>query len=199
MARYIKINYNIDLSIYKNQLVDRPGDPRYAPIEVDELIAIVPELGKINTALNKVGWTMFKPKTMTLPAGAASFPHIDSSLDGTPLSLSMNIPIQNGASMTTKWVDIPNFDREEILWRTLKPAVYHEETNAGTIVDTYCVDSMLLDGMYIIKTDEPHTVDGRHSLVPRSMISIRWANIINRRVMTWDQREILLDAINQLN
>ncbi len=194
MERYVKLNFDIDLSKYSDELLLRVGDPIYNPIEVDQLCGIVPELMALNNRMIENGIVMFKPKTMTTFAGSFTGIHIDNAQnDSRPIDLGMNIPIENGTSMTTRWYNFSDIDDTKFYWKYgfLNPCkdMSYDDTVA------YRTDSMLLDGPYLFNSGEPHNVDGKYSTVNRSMLSIRWWDVAENRLVRWSDRQRLIDII----
>jgi hypothetical protein len=199
--RYQKLQWNVDLAPHKNALLNRSGDARYNAIEVDLLCSIVPELGELNSLLKTKSWSMFKPKTMTLPPRAWGGIHVDSSAGTHVIDCGFNIPIDNGPGMTTRWYDLSDINGpfETINWTANRlQGNYHQtaeestwfRNNANWLVAERCIDTMLLDGTYLFYSGEPHNVDGRHSNKPRSMLSIRWMNLETNMLMTWADRAV---------
>jgi hypothetical protein len=197
MERYVKLNLDIDLSNYVDRLLFRPGNPIYNPIEVDELCYIVPELADLSNKTKAHNIVLFKPKTMISFAGSFTGIHIDSSQnDSLPIDLGMNIPIENGTAMTTRWYKFSNIENSDFYWKygfidPLRGRSYEELIGNQ-------VDSMVLDGPYLFNSGEPHNVDGRHSTVNRSMLSVRWWDIVNNRLVRWSERQRLIDIINSV-
>jgi hypothetical protein len=138
---------------------------------------------------------------MVLPPRAWGGIHIDSSAGKHVIDFGFNIPIDNGAGMTTRWYDLSNIDAplDTINWTANRlQKGYHQTANeskwfrdnADWLVTERCIDSMLLDGTYLFYSGEPHNVDGRHSTKARSMLSIRWANLETNHLMTWADRGV---------
>lgn len=199
--RYKKLKWHVDLEPYKDALLNRDGDPRDCTIEVDLLCSIVPELKELNALLNTEGWGMIRPKTMTLPSRAWGGIHVDSSGGSRVIDLGFNIPIFNGPGMVTRWYDLSNINAplDSINWTPSRlQEGYHQSANeakwfrenAEWLVAERCIDNMLLDGTYLFYSGEPHNVDGRHSVIGRSMLSIRWINLNTHQLMTWADRDI---------
>jgi hypothetical protein len=201
--RHIKVNWSCDLSSYTLELIARHepnGDPRDNPISVEKLTSIVPQLNALNKEMNIKGWTMYRPKTMSLLPKSWGGIHIDSHAGTEVIDLGFNIPIQNGDSMITRWYDLDGLQIPDNLnWTyyeltTITDKAKWARANADMLVRDRCIDTMLLDGCYLFRSDDPHNVDGRHSRVSRSMLSIRWINLETNKLMQWEDREVLIDA-----
>ena len=196
-----KLKWNVDLTQHADMLLNRPGDPRFCPIDVELLCNIVPELNELNNSLNSEGWTMYKPKTMTLPPNAWGGIHVDSATNMDIIDLGFNIPIINGPNMITRWYNLDNISMPtySVNWSAnqLKEG-YHQTSmeaqwfkeNADWLVAERCVETMILDGTYLFYSGDPHNVDGRHSNTSRSMLSIRWINLVTEELMTWNNCDI---------
>jgi hypothetical protein len=194
MERYRKLNFDIDLSKYADRLLLRVGNPIYNPIDVDELCDIVPELKELSLKAKKHDLVMLKPKTMTTFSGIYGEIHIDSAQNTMEIiDLGMNIPIENGTSMVTRWYNFDSVDNSDFLWTygmndVFKTMSYEEKL-------TRQIDSMLLDGPYLFYSGEPHNVDGTSSTVNRSILSIRWWDEVENRLVRWADRQRLIDII----
>lgn len=192
MLPYELVDWSCDLEPYYSQLVERPGNPTYLPIEPDLVCSIVPKLSLLDQAMRTLGYSVFKPKTMTLRPHSWGGLHIDSSATGA-VDLAFNIPIVNGESMKTCWYDLP--DHEELLWgRTSN----RYRSMPPDQVEAYRTHEFLLTEPTLIRTDLPHNVDGRSSSVSRSMISIRWATP-QGRLLTWPERGLVHQAVKMIS
>lgn len=198
--RYLKIDWSINLEQYATDLLRRPGNPVYVPIEVDLLTKIVPQLDALNQAMQQQGWAMFKPKTMTMSAGTWGGVHIDNSESNEVIDLGFNIPILNGTSMITRWYDLSKINYTDLGWQPEHLIISPEKDrwfrkNIDYLINECCVDSMLLDKPCLFRSDDPHNVDGRHSPVTRSILSIRWINLETNKLMSWADKDVFVKVV----
>jgi hypothetical protein len=206
LERHIGLDLPIDLEPYSGSLLARKGGYRYNPIALPLLFSLVPVMGRFNSLLEQEGWTMFKPKTMTVPPGDFNGIHIDSSsvINDYPLSLGINMPIANGSSSITRWYNFGSLDIniKQFFWdnnKDIRPPPELDSLTPQQIVDRYCVDTMVLDRPSLFFSGQPHNVDSRHSEVWRSILSFRLVPVDRAGgTVGWANRHQVAQAINAI-
>jgi hypothetical protein len=205
MTNYVKLDWDIDLSKYAYELMNRPGEdePKSRSIIREELFQIVPELAKLDKILSTKNLGIYGSSVMSINPGTYGTLHIDWEEVGTiPQTLRFNIPILNGDQMTTRWYDLSGLPYDRIDWKfdraNFSEADLWFVSNPELLTTKHCVDSLKLDAPCLFNSGSPHNVDGRHCEVIRTILSASIVVIDQERLARWDERQMVIDAVAEL-
>jgi hypothetical protein len=122
------------------------------------------------------------------------------SVDGTnvPLSLSLNIPVENQSAAITRWYDL-----------TTNYVFANEETREGLVSNTSIlkieeknlINSVLACSKFsfkmnkpvLINTGIPHNVDMQGATVNRTILSLHLRDIETNNILGWEDRHRVLE------
>lgn len=204
MERAVRLNWSLDLSSHADQLINRfnPNGYKSNSITKELLFAIVPELHELDSELLNSGITIVFPSVMSIQPGTFGILHIDWENLPEINDLKLNIPILNGDQMITRWYDLSGLPYDRIDWEFNRSNLCEADRwflgNAEMLTNHHCVGSILLDAPHLFNSGIPHNVDGRHSKVTRSILGLTLANIQEARLLKWNERQIVIDAVASL-
>lgn len=131
------------------------------------------EFKKLGLKPTEFGLYIIKP-------GSFEPPHKDCTMTGEVREWALNFPVLN-------------CDKGRTVWISEEPDEY-EDTNSNFNNNTKTfyqrkktrdigrqIDSIVMDGAYLIRTDVPHTIDNRYSDGPRVVLTYRFNDI------SWDE------------
>lgn len=129
--------------------------------------------------------------------------HTDSVMasDGTnvPLSLSLNIPIENQSEATTYWYDLSKnsvFANEETREGLISTDSIFRKVVEHQLIDSAleCVKfSLRMSKPVLINTGIPHNVDMRYSRVKRTILSLHLRDLTTNKMLGWEDRHRVLE------
>jgi len=128
--------------------------------------------------------------------------HVDKTRSGRPLELRLNIPLENSTEMVNRWYDISKTPYPIIYWDYTPKKLTDGDRwfleNKDTMIDKFCLDTLVLTTPTFFKSSVPHNVDGSESFVRRRILSIVFSNSKLDRIADWCERHVILDCINKL-
>lgn len=173
----------------------------YCKIPVDKLIAYHP-FSKIQAAAMQHGFSIINAIYRKQFGQDKQFGiiHTDcyklSSVDEpVTVPFSLNIPLKDTDSATTRWYDFSNnpaLKNEE----TRFPLLDHKKFSAqppNSINDflKYCVAAYTMTGPVIINTAIPHNVDALALSTSREILSLWFIDTTTNTMATWEQSKFL--------
>jgi hypothetical protein len=204
MERCVKLDWDIDLSKYADALINRPSEtgPKSNPIERELLLEIVPEIKELDDVLATKGIGIAFSSVMSIEAGTFGVLHVDWKQDNQIHDFKLNIPIVNGSKMKTRWYNLTGLPYDTVDWAFDRSNLCAGDlwflSHQELLVEHHCVETLELDGPYLFNSGIPHNVDGRHSLDTRSILGMNIVDIEHERFLTWNERQLVIDSVNEL-
>ncbi len=156
---------------------------------------------KIENAANQYGFSIRQVIYRRQLARSFGIIHTDSFNTGettpVPVPFSLNIPLENSSGAVTRWYDFstnPELKDEDTRISILNYEKFQSPTSTHPKVNEflkYCVAEYTMNSPVVINTTIPHNVDARELIGDRSILSLWFAQIGTRKLVTWDQSKFL--------
>ena len=199
---YQELNWDLDIShtgpTLKKWCTEEEGNYRFFQIPIERICDEFEVYRNLRDTLNKHDLILYKCKFMQVNPGDFMKIHIDQSVKrtdasadalhyyndsnainysniATPVEVALNVPVLNSDDHITRWYDPKNcqVDLRGAPCGPLPSLDLKDFPNAQSLVDEHCIASFRMSKPTLIRTNELHNVDARHSRKTRWIMSFR--------------------------